>query len=392
MPIFLFIFLLIMVAYGMLISYYQRGWEQLPDFSPEKQKLSTQVSVIIALRNEEKNIEGLLQSLNGQDYPHHLFEVILVDDHSTDNTWARIQESFFSDHSTGNAGTPPQQMQAGGVTVSPIKMEGSTTGKKQAIETGIRAARGALIVTTDADCRFPSPWLRTLVAFYEEKNAKFIAAPVYMKHTKGLLSLFQSLDFITLQGITAASVHRRFHSMCNGANLAYERSAFFEVNGFAGIDAIPTGDDMLLMHKIYTRYPDQVFYLKSNNAIVETEPAASWSAFFHQRIRWASKADKYQDKRITSVLVLVYVLNLCFLALGIASFWKNTWLFFFGVFLLAKILIEFPFVQSVARFFGQQRLMWYFPLLQPLHILYTIIAGWLGRFGSYKWKGRRIER
>jgi hypothetical protein len=164
------------------------------------------------------------------------------------------------------------------------------------------------------------------------------------------------------------------------------------VNGFAGIDAIPTGDDMLLMHKIYTRYPDQVFYLKSNNAIVETEPAASWSAFFHQRIRWASKADKYQDKRITSVLVLVYVLNLCFLALGIASFWKNTWLFFFGVFLLAKILIEFPFVQSVARFFGQQRLMWYFPLLQPLHILYTIIAGWLGRFGSYKWKGRRIER
>lgn len=392
MPIFLFIFLLIMVAYGMLISYYQRGWEQLPDFSPEKQKLSTQVSVIIALRNEEKNIEGLLQSLNGQDYPHHLFEVILVDDHSTDNTWARIQESFFSDHSTGNAGTPPQQMQAGGVTVSPIKMEGSTTGKKQAIETGIRAARGALIVTTDADCRFPSPWLRTLVAFYEEKNAKFIAAPVNMKHTKGLLSLFQSLDFITLQGITAASVHRRFHSMCNGANLAYERSAFFEVNGFAGIDAIPTGDDMLLMHKIYTRYPDQVFYLKSNNAIVETEPAASWSAFFHQRIRWASKADKYQDKRITSVLVLVYVLNLCFLALGIASFWKNTWLFFFGVFLLAKILIEFPFVQSVARFFGQQRLMWYFPLLQPLHILYTIIAGWLGRFGSYKWKGRRIER
>jgi cellulose synthase/poly-beta-1,6-N-acetylglucosamine synthase-like glycosyltransferase len=381
-----------MVAYGMLISYYQRGWEQLPDFSPEKQKLSTQVSVIIALRNEEKNIEGLLQSLNGQDYPHHLFEVILVDDHSTDNTWARIQESFFSDHSTGNAGTPPQQMQAGGVTVSPIKMEGSTTGKKQAIETGIRAARGALIVTTDADCRFPSPWLRTLVAFYEEKNAKFIAAPVYMKHTKGLLSLFQSLDFITLQGITAASVHRRFHSMCNGANLAYERSAFFEVNGFAGIDAIPTGDDMLLMHKIYTRYPDQVFYLKSNNAIVETEPAASWSAFFHQRIRWASKADKYQDKRITSVLVLVYVLNLCFLALGIASFWKSTWLFFFGVFLLAKILIEFPFVQSVARFFGQQRLMWYFPLLQPLHILYTIIAGWLGRFGSYKWKGRRMER
>ena len=93
-----------------------------------------------------------------------------------------------------------------------------------------------------------------------------------------------------------------------------------------------------------------------------------------------------------AVLVMVYALNIFFLALAIASFWKYTWLFFFAILLLAKVLIEFPFVQSVARFFGRQRLMWYFPFLQPIHILYTIIAGWLGRFGSYKWKGRRIER
>jgi cellulose synthase/poly-beta-1,6-N-acetylglucosamine synthase-like glycosyltransferase len=180
--------------------------------------------------------------------------------------------------------------------------------------------------------------------------------------------------------------------MCNGANLAYERAAFLEVNGFAGIDSIPTGDDMLLMHKIYVQNPDKVFYLKSPDVIVETEPAESWPAFFNQRIRWASKADKYQDRRIIWVLSLVYVMNLCFLSLAIASFWKNAWLFFFGVLLFAKILIEFPFVQSVARFFGRQQLMKYFPLLQPLHIMYTIIAGWLGRFGSYKWKGRRIKR
>jgi hypothetical protein len=149
---------------------------------------------------------------------------------------------------------------------------------------------------------------------------------------------------------------------------------------------------MLLMHKIYLQHPDKVFYLKSPAVIVETEPAPSWPAFFHQRIRWASKADKYQDKRIIAVLTMLYTLNFCFLVLAIASFWKYTWLFFFVILLLAKILIEFPFVQSVARFFGRQRLMWYFPFLQPIHILYTIIAGWLGRFGSYNWKGRRIER
>ncbi len=139
--------------------------------------------------------------------------------------------------------------------------------KKLAIQTGIGISSGGLIVTTDADCLFHHDWLRTLAAFYEEKGAKFIAAPVrmgvpahpdgsFVHPDPGMLTIFQTLDFITLQGITGASVYKRFHSMCNGANLAYEKSAFFEVGGFRGIDAIPSGDDMLLMHKIYNKYPD----------------------------------------------------------------------------------------------------------------------------------------
>lgn len=379
MPLFLFIFFLLMVSYAMLISYYHRGWEQLQEYQHSGKQPATFLSVVISVRNEENNIKELLESLYGQDYPASLFEVIFIDDHSTDNTWNLLQEAHHSYPS-----------------LMAIKLEAPAninfSFKKLAIEAGIRAARGKLIVTTDADCRFKANWLSTLADFYETQHAKFIAAPVLMKDKGNLLTIFQSIDFLTLQGITGASVQRRFHSMCNGANLAYERDAFFEVNGFEGIDTIPTGDDMLLMHKIYRQHPEKVFYLKSPAVIVETEPALSWAAFFHQRIRWASKADKYQDKRIIAVLIMVYALNLFFLALAIASFWKFTWLFFFVILLLAKILIEFPFVQSVARFFGRQRLMWYFPLLQPIHILYTIIAGWLGRFGSYKWKGRRIER
>lgn len=369
MTILVLIVFLLLFAYAMLIGYYHRAWNELPLYEPGERSANTFISVVIAVRNEENNIRDLIASLQQQNYS--AFEIIIVDDHSTDNTWNILQEY-----------PSVKIIQSAGVH------------KKQAIETGITAASGTLIVTTDADCRFAPAWLSTLAAFYEEKNAKFIAAPVFMKHKKGLLSLFQSLDFITLQGITAASVHRRFHSMCNGANLAYERSAFFEVNGFAGIDKIPTGDDMLLMHKIYRQYPDKVFYLKATGAIVNTEPALSWPAFFHQRIRWASKADQYQDRRIFYVLLLVYLLNLGLLVLTIACIWKNRSFMYFLLLLMlfAKILIEFPFVQSVARFFGQQRLMRYFPFLQPLHILYTIIAGWLGRFGSYKWKDRRIAR
>ena len=127
--------------------------------------------------------------------------------------------------------------------------------KKKAIETGIAAASGELIVTTDADCIPPPDWLQTIVAFKEKTNAVFIAAPVVFNCNSSIVQVFQAMDFMVLQGITGASVYKKMHSMCNGANLAYERKVFYEVNGFAGIDHIASGDDMLLMHKIAKKYP-----------------------------------------------------------------------------------------------------------------------------------------
>jgi cellulose synthase/poly-beta-1,6-N-acetylglucosamine synthase-like glycosyltransferase len=382
MPLFFFLFFLFMVIYAVLIAYYHKAWARLPEFVLPEKQASVFISVIIPARNEEQHINALLQSLQEQHYPKELYEVIIIDDHSTDTTWSLLQAYDAN------------RMQLKTISLEDHVEERSIIAayKKKALETGINAAQGKLIVTTDADCRFNPLWLQTIAAFYEANDAKFIAAPVTFYNQPTLLSLFQTLDFLTLQGITAASVYKRFHSMCNGANLAYERSAFYEVNGFNNIDNIPSGDDMLLMHKIFKLYPEKVFYLKNRSAIVTTEPAASWKQFFNQRIRWASKADKYDDKRIFAVLLLVYLLNVCFLAGAIASFWNSIWLFLVLLLLLAKVLIEFPFVNSVAIFFGQQKLMKYFPFLQPLHIGYTIIAGWLGKFGQYEWKGRQIKK
>ena len=382
MPIFLFIFFLLMVAYAILINFYHRAWSHLPFFKLPDNQPTTFISVIIAARNEENNIPALMQSLANQRYPKSLYEVIVVDDHSTDDTLSLLRNNSYpglplnalslSDHIDSRA---------------PVRSY-----KKKAIEAGIGTAKGSLIVTTDADCRFGEQWLESIAAFYVATQAKFIAAPVKIMTRPSLLGIFQSLDFITLQGITGASVSKRFHSMCNGANLAYEKKVFEEVHGFDGIDNIPSGDDMLLMHKIYKEYPDRVFYLKAKEAIVYTEPAASWKAFFHQRIRWASKADSYDDKRIFWTLLLVYLVNVCFLVAAVAACWQNIWLFFCLILLLAKVLIEFPFVHAAAIFFDQGALMKYFPFLQPLHILYTIIAGWLGKFGKYEWKGRTIRK
>jgi cellulose synthase/poly-beta-1,6-N-acetylglucosamine synthase-like glycosyltransferase len=193
--------------------------------------------------------------------------------------------------------------------------------------------------------------------------------------------------------------------MCNGASLAYQRSAFYEVGGFKNIDHIASGDDMLLMHKIYERYPERVMFLKNRDAIVHTAPVQSIRQFFNQRIRWASKADKYTDKRIFPVLLLVYLFNVTMLLLPIgAIFWKPQFfilhssffifnsLFQYWLFLLAlKTLTELYFLYPVARFFNKTILLWWFPLAQPFHILYTVIAGWLGKFGNYTWKGRKVQ-
>ena len=382
MAIFVLIFVILFTCYLFLIEFYRKSWNQVPEFIPGGPGEEPFISVVVPMRNEENNIGALIDSLLQQTYSRSRFEIVIVDDHSTDRSWDLIQS--FSE--------APLSIQAVSLASETHNPETLIAHKKFAIGKGIEKARGELIVTTDADCVFDPGWLFNIASFYGTTKAKFIAAPVKIRTHYSFLSIFQSLDFLTLQGITGASVYKRFHTMCNGANLAYEKAAFYEVNGFSGVDDIASGDDMLLMYKIYKKHPDAVYYLKSKNAIVTTNPVTSWKDFFNQRIRWASKATHYDDKKIFWILLLVYSTNLCFLILAIASFWKATWLFFFILLLLAKILVEFPFVNAVAIFFGEKKLMQYFPFMQPLHILYTIIAGWFGKFGTYEWKGRRIKQ
>jgi cellulose synthase/poly-beta-1,6-N-acetylglucosamine synthase-like glycosyltransferase len=216
-------------------------------------------------------------------------------------------------------------------------------------------------------------------------------APVVFKNSSAIVEIFQAMDFMVLQGITGASVFRKIHAMCNGANLAYERNAFFDVGGFKGVDHIASGDDMLLMQKFAEKYPDRIYYLKSKPAIVSTSPMPTWRSFFNQRVRWASKATSYRDKQIFWVLLLVYVFNFSFLVMLFAGFWNQSYWLYFLLAIILKTLVELHFVLSISRFFNKQSIVKYFLFFQPLHIVYTIIAGFFGQFGSYEWKGRRVK-
>jgi len=370
--ILLYITIGLFIIYSILILFYRAGWLELKSFSQTDHEPSVKISVIIPARNEEENIGKLLSSLKKQTYPSHLFEVIVVDDHSIDNTVVVVNGYSFA-------------------KLIRLEFDHINSYKKKAIETGIAAATGDLIVTTDADCIVPGNWLKTIASFKENTNPVFISAPVVLENESNLLQTFQALDFLVLQGITAASLQKRIHNMCNGANLAYERKVFFEVNGFTGIDHIASGDDMLLMQKIAQRFPAKVSYLLSKDVIVTTQAAKTWKEFFSQRIRWASKATDYNDIKIFSTLFLVYFFNCTLLALFITGLWMHfLWLGLIGI-LILKTVIELTFIYPVAKFYNKQNLIKWFPFFQPMHIVYTVIAGWLGVFGSFEWKGRRVK-
>jgi len=388
MHAFISIAITLTVLYVSLIVYYRFAFTAIPQFQiTNSKKPTTFLSIIIPARNEEQHIENCLQSILQNNYPTHLQEIIVVDDHSEDATAELVKK-----YSLQNVKL---------ISLSEHITTKINSYKKKAIEVAVAQATGTLIITTDADCIVSPKWLQTIAAFYEEKKPAFIAAPVAIDCGWSFIQIFQSLDFMTLQGITAAVVNKKQMTMCNGANMAYERAAFYEVGGFAGIDTIASGDDMLLMHKIYKQCPDQVMFLKSKEAVVKTVAVQNIKEFFNQRIRWASKADKYDDKRILPVLALVYFFNVVMLILPIIGIFHNAQYSIFNIqfsmlgfwfYMLAfKIAVELFFLFSVADFFNKKSLLWFFPFMQPFHICYTIIAGWLGKFGKYSWKERNVQ-
>jgi len=373
---------ILLLGYAVLLLMYRKWFLQLVQYvKPGYISAKTSFSIIIPARNEANNIGNCLQSIIPQNYPTHLFEVIVIDDHSTDDT-STIVEKLIATNSN----------------IKLIKLADELNGellnsyKKKAIENAIGYTTGNWIITTDADCVAKENWLATLDSFIQQNDVVFIAAPVIYTNDGSVLQTFQFIDFMSMQGVTAASVNAGFHNMCNGANLAYKKSVFYEVNGFTGIDKIASGDDMLLMNKIKKQYPDKVDYLFSKEAIVATHPMPTWQSFFNQRIRWASKADQFQakDPKVFGVLVLVYFLNVALFIMPLIGVfnWKifAVWVVFIGL----KTLIELLFALPVAAFFNQPFVSW-FVLLQPIHIAYIVISGWLGKFGSYHWKDRKVK-
>ncbi len=336
------------------------------------------MSVLIAARNEAANIGRTLSDILAQDFPKELLEVIVVDDHSTDDTSA-IVRSF----------------EGQGVQLLELhESQPLNSYKKKAISEAINVASGDFIVTTDADCRMGKDWLATVIAYAEETECVLISSPVVYSEQKGFFEELQTLEFLYLIGLGAAGIGNKHPSTCNGANLAYRRDVFHELGGFNGIDHLASGDDELFLHKVAQEYPHRIGFCKSRQAIVYTDAKRSLRGFINQRRRWASKSTHYKNKGIVALGVAIWTFNLLLLLTGVGTSVLAGDSGLGSVFLVAvalKLAVEAFFLYPLCRFAKRLDLLAYLPILTVLHVVYMVYIGIAGNMGKYQWKGRRVS-
>ncbi len=342
------------VLYRQLIGKFKKGWQATPLFQSDKEPEShEQISVIIACKNEAKNLNCLFEALKKQSYPH--FEVLLVDDHSDDGSFELANEQMNNF---------PQ--------LKVLQNEG--TGKKQAIRTAVYASRSEWLVSIDADSTPQSGWLDAIGKCFTLEQADLLIGPVSMTSNNSFFQNFQQLEFMSLVASGAGAAGVGSPILCNGANLAFSRKAWLESEKDLHFD-IPSGDDIFLLQSIKYR-GGKIQFVKSEESIVTTAPGTSLRSFFSQRTRWASKHTMYADRELTYTAVIVLLINFTLITSLLLSP-CSVWIFAgFIALLLLKMGVDFRFLQKTAQFFNiriSKMKFFFFSLLYPFYIVFTAL-------------------
>jgi cellulose synthase/poly-beta-1,6-N-acetylglucosamine synthase-like glycosyltransferase len=360
----------ILAIYIVSISLLIYGFFKVKQYQKSDLKPKTSFAIIVPFRNEKENLPLLLESFSKLNYPTDLFDVILVDDSS--NEKFQFLNSKFQISIIDN-----------------IRISNSP--KKDAITTAMQHSKTDWVITTDADCIVPENWLLTFDNYIQQNKVFMLAGAVTYQCGNSFLDHFQQLDLTSLQGATIGSFGLNKGFMCNGANFAYTKAFFESLNGFEGNDKIASGDDVFLLQKAIQKCPDEVHYLKAQEAIVTTKPTENWTSLFHQRVRWAAKTSSYNSTFGKFLGLIVFFGNLSFvigffsLLLGICSYP------IFVIFAFSKISVDFILLLITNRFLANKRIkslllssLWY-PFFSSTVALYSL-------FGSYKWKGRQFKK
>lgn len=355
---FLYITIFLLFIYIGLIVIFTVGWRKIPIFQSQIiDKPVTKITIVIACKNEEKNLPQLIQALNNQTYND--FELIIVNDHSIDRTQEIAESQLSAFHNA-------------------MILKSIDSGKKNAITQGIQSASGELIITTDADC-IPEPeWVETIVNFYIDSQADLIICPVKMFETDSLFSKIQTLEFTSLIASGAGAAGIGMPIMCNAANMAFTKKAWLESKNDLHNEE-PSGDDVFLLLSIKKR-KGKIKFLKSQKAVVYTHSSPSIKAFFKQRSRWAGKSKFYTDGQIISVGLIITALSLTQILWLVLSLFNIHFLLLYFLILIIKLGTDILFLDEVNTFFKLKNLFknaLLTSLVYPLYILTTLIKAFI---------------
>jgi len=353
------------------------GFYKTAIFKLEKIPSKIRFSIIIPFRNEAEHLPALLNSIKNLDYPKAFFEIIFVNDNSSDNSKEKITK-----HLTYNNLD---------ITIIDNKRI-SNSPKKDAITTAINTTKNDWIITTDADCILPKNWLHSFDEFIQKNDTTCIAAPVNYKLKNSFLNQFQVLDILSLQGATVGGFGINKPFLCNGANFGYKKSLFKALNGFDGNTNIASGDDIFFLEKVVKKHSNELHYLKCKDAIVTTQSQPSWSSLCFQRIRWAAKTSMYNNwfGKLTGLIVLLMnaMIIITFLLTLIGSLHLKILLYV----VVLKLILDFFLIYKSATFFSQKAVLKYFIYAFLIYPFFSVYIAFISIFIGYKWKGRTFKR
>lgn len=357
-----------------IIASLSAGWFSLKENPALTVIPKFKVSVIIPFRNEEQNLENLLQSITLIDYPKDLVEIIFVDDNSKDHGCVIIEKFMLT------ASFPVRLMHS------------SASGKKQAVSQGIALAEGEIILCTDADCRVQPEWIRQIAVNFDDQKIKMVLGPVAISGENNLWNIFQKIEFMSLIISSAGAVSINKPIMANGANLAYRKKDFIEAGGYTGNENITSGDDVFLMTKFLKYFGNKsITFVKSKQAIVYTVAQSTLKDFFNQRIRWASKSSSYGTAFSKIIAFSVLTMNLFLFIFLVLSPLNFELAFLFIIIWTGKTVIDFPLLLSGSVFFNHRKNFFLFPVVELITAILTVIPGMLSFFIKPEWKKRRIR-
>lgn len=371
------IYLFLIVLYPGLMFLLLRLWVKSKPITPNCNtvKLEEKVSLLLPLRDELLNIEFLFLSVSQLSY--RPLELLVIDDHSSDGGIALL-ESLIAAH--------PKE----GLEWKVIKNPGQ--GKKAALTAGIGIALGEYIFTTDADCTFPEHWIENMLKPFSDFRVQMVAGPVLSNKGLTFFESFQQIEWASILAVTQAGFALGRPLMCSAANMAYRKSAFLAVNGYAGNDRQLSGDDEFLLKKLVKAYgPLSVAYVKSPQALVLTKPHSGGKDFWMQRVRWSSKWKAHKDFVHVVSSVLPVLLQSLFIISPLIIFDGLYGFFAVSLLWLSKITAEKVLLGRVLASFSMHHPLKKHVLTSLVHPFYVLVVAFGAIFGKFVWKGRSSE-